>query len=478
MMESRLRNQLGQLERALRRTRLWRELAFCWAAAAALGVILLLAQSVADWNSRLSWLLPPAAAAAALVGAIERDHPEARHLLSAAAEQEPDPDSGRFGFLQMRVIDRVLLDHRWSAWRLGLRQQFTRARNQNLGALAGLVAVMLFLGYGSLRGRPVLGRWLPEAVTVIPGDAQVERGTGLVITARFGSRPPPEATLVLQPASGPTRRLPLERQLADPVFGIHLPEIDEDCRYHVEYGAAATSEYTITVFDYPALLKADASLQYPAYTGLTNRTIRDTRRITAVEGTRLTYVLQFNKPVARARLAGYRTGLAAAAIEVDERLVVRTTFDRQGGALGVDTLLAGEAPFTALCAANDQLALGALERLRTLGIAVPDEVSVAGFDDISMAAMTAPSLSTVRLPLREMGRLAFAYADRVLAGEDGSGVIMPTEVVLRESTAAPPIAPLPVPLANVVPRPASAPAVVGSALAGDPTVALGEEITA
>ena len=92
-------------------------------------------------------------------------------------------------------------------------------------------------------------------------------------------------------------------------------------------------------------------------------------------------------------------------------------FDREGGALGVDTLLAGDAPFTAICCANDLLALGALQRLAELGIDVPGDVSVAGFDDISTAAMTAPSLSTVRLPLREMGRRGFEHADRLLAGD-------------------------------------------------------------
>jgi len=89
-------------------------------------------------------------------------------------------------------------------------------------------------------------------------------------------------------------------------------------------------------------------------------------------------------------------------IEFDERLVVHSGFDRDGGALGVDTLLAGGAPFTAVSCANDLLALGALARLAELGVEVPRDVSVAGFDDISVAAITAPSLSTVQLPLREL----------------------------------------------------------------------------
>jgi LacI family transcriptional regulator len=141
--------------------------------------------------------------------------------------------------------------------------------------------------------------------------------------------------------------------------------------------------------------------------------------------------------VARARLAGYRRGLDEAGIRFDERLVIHTSFDREGGALGVDTLLGGPAPCTAILCANDPLALGALARLAELGVDVPGAVSVAGFDDVPVAAMTSPSLSTVRLPLREMGRLGFVEAARVLAGESLDRTVLPTELAMRDSTAAP-----------------------------------------
>jgi LacI family transcriptional regulator len=142
--------------------------------------------------------------------------------------------------------------------------------------------------------------------------------------------------------------------------------------------------------------------------------------------------------VSHQRLEGYRRGLAEAGIAYDERLVVSTGFNREGGALGIDALLAGEAPFTAVCAANDLLALGAMQRLADLGIDVPGEVSVAGFDDIQTAAMATPGLSTVRLPLHEIGRRAFGYAEQVLAGGAPAREVLPTELVLRGSTARPP----------------------------------------
>jgi DNA-binding LacI/PurR family transcriptional regulator len=147
--------------------------------------------------------------------------------------------------------------------------------------------------------------------------------------------------------------------------------------------------------------------------------------------------------VARDRLAGYQIGLADAGIAFDPALVVRTSFDRAGGTLGVDMLLAGDAPFTAIACANDLLALGALERLAELGIDVPGQVSLAGFDDIAIAAMTAPALSTVRLPLRELGRLGYVHAGRVLDGVETAHEVLPTELVMRGSTARPAAVALP-----------------------------------
>jgi LacI family transcriptional regulator len=146
--------------------------------------------------------------------------------------------------------------------------------------------------------------------------------------------------------------------------------------------------------------------------------------------------------VGQARLAGYRRAVEAAGIAFDERRVVHTSFDRDGGALGVDTLLGGPARFTAVACANDPLAMGALARLAELGIDVPGQVSVAGFDDVPVAAITSPSLSTVRLPLREMGRRGFAEAARVLGGEELKSAVLPTELAMRASTAPPAVVPL------------------------------------
>jgi hypothetical protein len=326
MMEPRLEHELAGLEKSLRRARFCRELAFGWLVAAAVGVLFLLLQSFAGWNSPVVWLVPLLGGLAgalvawrrhrrrkadlrAVVSVIEREFPQLRHWLSAAAEQEPNPVSGQFGYLQLRVIDEVLTDPRRAFWWRSLEQKLRAAKTALLAALAGMLIVLLALGYGAARARPVFGSWTLPEITVTPGDTEVERGTSLVVAARFGGAPPAEATLVVTGASGRIRRIPLERHLADPVFGASLGEVAEEGLYHIEYSRGKTRDFKIAVFDYPSLVRADALLRFPDYTGLTNKTIIDTRRVSAVEGTRLTYTLQFNKPVARARWVGREQSL-------------------------------------------------------------------------------------------------------------------------------------------------------------------------
>ncbi|MGA2247996.1 MAG: hypothetical protein ABSH48_23665 [Verrucomicrobiota bacterium] len=321
MMEIRLRHQLRALESIQRKARLRRALARCWAATAAAGLLLFLVRGATGWDTRAPWGLALAGGLAAagivwrrerrrpvdlraVAAAIEREHPQIRHLLTTAAEQQPDPDSGEFKFLQLRVIEQVLTHPHQDLWTRGFKRELKSAATAQMIALAALV-VALGLEGGLARWHTQPGTsWLAEEITVAPGDTQVERGTGLVVTARFARTPPAEAALVVMSASGKTKRIPMARQLADPVFGASLPDIAEAGLYRVEYGAHKTRDFKIGIYDYPALTRADADLEYPAYTDLTNQTIRDTLRVSAVEGTRLTYTLLLNKSVVHARFLG------------------------------------------------------------------------------------------------------------------------------------------------------------------------------
>jgi hypothetical protein len=330
MMEPRLQNQLGALEFNLRRARFWRQLALCWAAMAGVELALLLIHGVTGWNVRPVWWLTLVggliaawavwnrerrrpADFQALVAAIAREFPEVRHLLSTAVEQEPNSESGEFGFLQLRVIEEALAHRHAILWEEQIARKNSSARNKQFVALVAMLIVFSLGGNPHLsRARLNLASVMGKEIEVTPGDTRVERGSGLVISARFGGQPPPEAALVLNWASGKTQRLPMARNLADPIFGASLLEVSDDGLYHIEYNGKQTRDYKISVFDFPALTRADAELHYPTYTGLTNKTIRDTQRISAVEGTRVDYTFLLNKPVTRARLTGQEQSLPLA----------------------------------------------------------------------------------------------------------------------------------------------------------------------
>jgi LacI family transcriptional regulator len=110
------------------------------------------------------------------------------------------------------------------------------------------------------------------------------------------------------------------------------------------------------------------------------------------------------------RLAGVAAGLRAHGESLADLPVVHTDFTRDGGRAAAEEILARHPESTAIVALNDAMAMGVLSVLRAHRIAVPDRVSVAGFDDVSVAADLAPSLTTVRLPMTDMGRMALELA--------------------------------------------------------------------
>jgi LacI family transcriptional regulator len=110
------------------------------------------------------------------------------------------------------------------------------------------------------------------------------------------------------------------------------------------------------------------------------------------------------------RLAGVAAALARHGLTLGEVPVVQTDFTRDGGRRATEQVLREHPQTTAIIALNDAMAIGVLSALRANGVAVPARMSVAGFDDVSVAADLAPSLTTVRLPVAELGQLAVSLA--------------------------------------------------------------------
>ncbi|WP_432052641.1 LacI family DNA-binding transcriptional regulator [Streptomyces xiamenensis] len=145
----------------------------------------------------------------------------------------------------------------------------------------------------------------------------------------------------------------------------------------------------------------------------------------------------------RHRLEGHRAALAEAAgagaggPQDTDRLTVHGGYDRSSGYDGALELLRREPELTAVVAANDTVALGACAALRDRGLRIPEDISVAGFDDLPFAIDAAPALTTVRIPLHEAG----ARAGRLALGREdapaGRVATLPADLMVRASTAPP-----------------------------------------
>jgi LacI family transcriptional regulator len=141
----------------------------------------------------------------------------------------------------------------------------------------------------------------------------------------------------------------------------------------------------------------------------------------------------------RARLAGYRTALQEAGVQPDPRLERSGGFVAETGYEAARALLRAPEPPTAIFAGNDLQAIGVYRALYEAGLRAPDDMSVVGFDDLPLARLLTPALSTVRQPVREMGALATRMLLRIIAGEklESARVELATSLVVRESSAPP-----------------------------------------
>jgi len=139
------------------------------------------------------------------------------------------------------------------------------------------------------------------------------------------------------------------------------------------------------------------------------------------------------------REEGWRQALRAAGIEPDPSLIREGNYRREMGRLAALDLLQSENRPTAIFAANDLSAFGVVDAALEFGLQVPADLSVIGFDDVPEAAMSSPSLTTVAQPLHEMGAVAYdMLLDLIQGYEVDQHVQLPTQLVVRETTAPPP----------------------------------------
>ncbi|MFD1175292.1 LacI family DNA-binding transcriptional regulator [Paenibacillus puldeungensis] len=144
-------------------------------------------------------------------------------------------------------------------------------------------------------------------------------------------------------------------------------------------------------------------------------------------------------PIAgRPRIEGFRQALKDHGVETRDDLILDGGFSFEGGVAATERLLASVSDVTAVFAAGDEMAIGAISAASRLGISVPEQLSVIGFDNLKLAEMSNPPLTTVSQPLQEMGRLASRKLIAMMeSGAPADSEIVPHELIKRRTVCPP-----------------------------------------
>lgn len=147
---------------------------------------------------------------------------------------------------------------------------------------------------------------------------------------------------------------------------------------------------------------------------------------------------EFTTPLETSRYQGYLDAFAKRGLEVCNDLVHLIPHDKDTISYGYDRvkeLLGQRLEFTAIAAANDLVAVGAIRAVREAGLDVPSDISVTGVDDIDIASLISPGLTTIRIPKRQVGNELMKLLLKQIDGQtlSGKAVELPTQHVVRES---------------------------------------------
>ncbi|CUH50063.1 LacI family DNA-binding transcriptional regulator [Ruegeria atlantica] len=141
---------------------------------------------------------------------------------------------------------------------------------------------------------------------------------------------------------------------------------------------------------------------------------------------------------ARLRVQGIREAVADRGLQANNLTVIETSYEIENGAKAFSDLMNAATPPTAILCGNDVLAVGALRQAQKMGLDVPSDVSITGFDDIELARIVSPALTTVHVPHREMGhKAALQLIEMVENQTAGTGEQLATRIVNRPSLGKP-----------------------------------------
>ena len=263
---------------------------------------------------------------------------------------------------------------------------------QNIGSpFYDAILVGIHEGFAGSDYSPIFadGRWHPETEQSALQTLLDRRVDGLIV---IGGLMPKEKLLRL----GDDYQVPLI------VVARHLPELDGRCIYVDNFAAA----YKITTF-------------------LIEQGHREIAHITGIA----------SQEDAISRREGYLQALSDAGLTPTPELMVEGNFRRQSGTLAVEMLMTRGRMFSAIFAANDQMAFGARLALFRRGLRVPEDVSIAGIDDEPASAYMTPPWTTMRQPAIEMGVAAAQAILSLLAGKPLPNLQFSMDLIARETVA-------------------------------------------
>jgi hypothetical protein len=239
---------------------------------------------------------------AAAAGLVEAAYPDLKQRLATAVELRPADADRSYAFLEARLLEEVLAharDNDWSSVRPpGSRVAFSL----HSAALLGAAALAVFVPLPERDTADPRRASAPSSFEVTPGDVEVERGSTVVVVARFEGTAPDKLAVAWHDVSGRELTTDMARGTGDPVFAHTFHAVERDTSYRIVGARGESTTYRISVYDRPALVRADAVLDFPAYTSQAPRALSDIRRFSAVEGTDVSYAFRFNKPVRSAVL--------------------------------------------------------------------------------------------------------------------------------------------------------------------------------
>ena len=221
----------------------------------------------------------------------------------------------------------------------------------------------------------------------------------------------------------------LKSEKPDGVIMLH----EMKSRLFYEYIARTGLPVVSATFHYPGIDAVHVNEEQASRDAVNHLIGLGHRRILMVSGDGFSF--------GRQRAEGFFQALAEAGIAFDRsRVVYARYYTPEFGMYGMKELLLreGKHNFTALFAATDELAIGAIRVLNDEGLKVPEDVSVVGFDDIDIAKYMSPRLTTISQPLTEIGEKTATALHRRIAGANAAGeeLILPYKLVIRESTRA------------------------------------------